>query len=214
MSSFQQSKQQQNALRGPIPSLYAQDTYHATKKMTIVAGVRWSPQFMPVDYFNRGSTFSMSAFLANQVSSVYPGAPAGSFFYGDPGVPRQFTQNSPWQFSPNVGISYDPRGNGKTVIRGGAELIYDEVNYFTGQRVNQNPPFATAVNAGSGQQLCLAPRGLWAAQASAVPLPAAPIPIPFPNPQSRRKPGPSSLLKASLLYCPPTSILRIRCSTR
>ena len=155
MSSFQQSKQQQNALRGPIPSLYAQDTYHATKRLTLVAGIRWSPQYMPVDYFNRGSIFSMSAFLANQTSTTYPTAPAGSFFYGDPGVSRQFTKNSPVQFSPNVGLSFDPVGNGKTVIRAGAELIYDEVNFFTAQRVTQNPPFATAVSPATSGQLSL-----------------------------------------------------------
>ncbi len=153
MSSFSQSKQQQNALRGPIPSLYIQDTFHATKRLTAVAGIRWAPQYMPVDYFNRGSIFSMSAFLANQISSVYPKAPAGSLFYGDPGVSRQFTQNSIGQFSPNIGLSFDPVGNGKTVIRGGAELIYDEVNYFTAQRVNQNPPFATAVTPNTSAQL-------------------------------------------------------------
>jgi hypothetical protein len=153
MSGFQQSKQQQNALRGPIPSLYVQDTYHATKQLTVVAGIRWSPQFFPADFFNRGSVFNYQAFLANQISSTYPTAPAGSFFYGDPGVSRQFTQNSPGQFSPNVGASWDPAGNGKTVIRAGAELIYDEVNYFTAQRVNQNPPFATAVSPPTSGQL-------------------------------------------------------------
>jgi hypothetical protein len=153
MSSFQQSKQQQNALRAPIPSLYGQDTYHTTKQLTIVAGLRWSPQFMPVDYFNRGSIFSMSGFLANTISSVYPTAPAGSLFYGDPGVSRQFTQNSPWQFSPNLGLAYDVRGDGKTVIRAGTELIYDEANFFTAQRVTQNPPFATAVSPATSAQL-------------------------------------------------------------
>jgi hypothetical protein len=146
MNSYVQSKEQQNALRAPIPSLYFQDTFHATKQLTIVAGVRWDPEFMPVDVFNRGSIFSMSAFLANQHSSVYPGAPAGSLYYGDPGVPRAFTQNSPWQFDPNFGISYDVSGNGKTVLRAGAEYIYDEPNFFTGQRVQQNPPFATAIS--------------------------------------------------------------------
>jgi hypothetical protein len=146
MSSFQQSKQQQNALRAPIPSLYAQDTYHATSRLTLVAGLRWSPEFMPVDVFNRGSVFNMAAFLADQSSTVYPTAPAGTFFYGDPGVSRQFTKNSPWQFSPNVGASYDPTGTGKTVLRGGFELAYDQVNFFTGQRTNQNPPFATAIS--------------------------------------------------------------------
>ncbi len=145
MSAFQQSKQQQNALRAPIPSLYIQDTFHANKQLTMVAGLRWAPEFVPVDYFNRGTTFDMAAFLANKVSSIYPTAPAGTFFYGDPGVPRQFTKNSPWQFSPNVGVSFDPVGDGKTVIRGGAELAYDMVNFFTGQRTQQNPPFATNI---------------------------------------------------------------------
>jgi hypothetical protein len=156
MSGFQQSKQQQNALRAPIPSLYGQDTFHATKRLTVVFGLRWQPEFMPVDYFNRGSTFSMSAFLANQVSSVYPTAPAGSFFYGDPGVSRQFTKSSPWQFSPNFGMSYDPIGDGKTVLRGGFEFVYDEVNFFTGQRVNQNPPFATSSSPATSGQLSFA----------------------------------------------------------
>ena len=80
MTSFVQSKEEQNALRAPVPSLYIQDTFHASPRLTLVAGLRWDPEFMPVDVFNRGSIFSMSAFLANQVSSVYPTAPAGSLY--------------------------------------------------------------------------------------------------------------------------------------
>ena len=110
---FQQSKEQQNALRGNIPSLYIQDTYHATPRLTLVAGVRWGPNFMPVDYFNRGVEFNMADFLSNTVSSVYPSAPAGILYYGDKGVPKQFTKNSPWQFSPNVGFSFDPTGTAR-----------------------------------------------------------------------------------------------------
>jgi hypothetical protein len=143
--TFEQSKQQQNALRGPIPSLYAQDTYHATQRLTLVAGLRWSPNFMPYDYFHRGVVFNNAAFLANQTSSVYPNAPAGAFYYGDPGVSKTFTKNSPWQFSPNIGVSFDPTGSGKTVIRAGAEVAFDQVNYYTAQRNQQNPPFATAI---------------------------------------------------------------------
>jgi Carboxypeptidase regulatory-like domain len=149
MTSFVQSKEEQNALRAPVPSLYIQDTFHASPRLTLVAGLRWDPEFMPVDVFNRGSIFSMSAFLANQVSSVYPTAPAGSLYYGDPGVPRGFTKNSLWQFDPNFGLSYDLFGKGTTVVRAGAEYIYDEPNFFTGQRVNQNPPFATAISQAS-----------------------------------------------------------------
>jgi Carboxypeptidase regulatory-like domain len=145
-SAFQQSKQQQNALRGPVPSLYAQDTFRASKQLTVTGGLRWAPNFMPVDVFNRGVVFNMNNFLNNVVSSVYPNAPAGTTFYGDPGVTRQFTKNSPWQFAPNLGLSYDPFGSGKTVMRAGISLGYDQVNFFTAQRNQQNPPYATAIS--------------------------------------------------------------------
>ena len=144
LANMGQSRTQQNALRAPIPSLYIQDTYHATQRLVLTGGVRWVPEFEPTDYFNRGSVFSMSGFLNNTLSTVFPTAPAGIAFYGDKGVPKAFTKNSIWQFSPNFGVTFDPFGTGKTVFRGGGELAYDEPNFFTGQRVNQNPPFATA----------------------------------------------------------------------
>ncbi|MGH9607648.1 MAG: carboxypeptidase regulatory-like domain-containing protein [Terracidiphilus sp.] len=146
LSSFQQSKFQQNALRGPIPSLYIQDTYHATTRLTLTGGLRWNPNLMPVDYFNRGLEFNMADFLSSTPSTVYPNAPAGILYYGDPGVTREFTKNSPWQFSPNFGVTFDPTGDGKTVIRAGAELAYDNPNFFTAQRNQQNPPYATAIS--------------------------------------------------------------------
>ncbi|SFS03979.1 Carboxypeptidase regulatory-like domain-containing protein [Granulicella pectinivorans] len=180
MNSFEQSKQQQNALRGNIPSIYVQDTFHATKQLTINAGIRWAPEFMPVDYFNRGTTFDQTAFLAGTTSSVYPNSPAGTFYYGDKGVPRQFTKNSPWQFTPNFGMAYDLTGDGKTVIRAGASYIYDQVNYFTGQRNQQNPPFATDIKqiptATSGPIPFSAPWSAGTLTSSPFPQPAVPTP--------------------------------------
>ncbi len=145
MNNFQQSKEQQLALRGPVPSMYIQDTYHAGKRLTLAGGVRWEPEFIPRDEFNRGTTFSMAAFLADQISSTYPNAPAGSFFYGDPGVSKSFTSNPIWNFNPNIGATWDPFGNGNTVIRAGLQLAYDEANFYTTNRNHQNPPFATNV---------------------------------------------------------------------
>jgi Carboxypeptidase regulatory-like domain len=177
---FQQSKEQQNALRGPIPSLYIQDTYHATNRVTLVGGLRWSPNFMPVDYFNRGVEFNMADFVAGTVSTVYPNAPAGVLYYGDKGVSRQFTKNSPWQFSPNFGVSFDPTGTGKTVIRAGTALMYDNPNFFTAQRNQQNPPFATAISntqsSGSGPVIFSEP---WSSgSVTTNPFPQPPVPTP------------------------------------
>jgi hypothetical protein len=154
MNSFTQSKPQQNALRGSIPTLYVQDTFHATTSLTLTAGVRWLPLFMPHDYFHRGTTFNMAAFLANQHSSVYSNAPAGSFFYGDPGVQPALTSNSPYNFNPNFAFAYNVSGNGKTVIRGGVEYAYDEPNFFIQQRVQQNPPFGTQIAPSVAGQIC------------------------------------------------------------
>ncbi|HEX8712330.1 MAG TPA: carboxypeptidase regulatory-like domain-containing protein, partial [Terracidiphilus sp.] len=114
------------------------------KELVITAGVRWQPEFMPTDYFHRGSQFNEADMVAGVQSTVYPNSPAGVFYYGDKGVPKNYTQNSPWQFSPRVGLTWNPDGAGKTVLRFGGAMIYDEPNFFTAQRNQQNPPFATA----------------------------------------------------------------------
>ena len=145
-SGFNISKRQKNALRGYIPTLYAQDTYHATPKLTLTAGIRWQPLFFPHDYFHRGTTFDYNAFLANNHSTVYPAAPAGTFYYGDYGVKPAFASGQPLTFNPNFAFSYDPVGNGKTVVRSGVAYAYSQPNFFVQQRVQQNPPFATLVS--------------------------------------------------------------------
>ncbi|MGA7341429.1 MAG: carboxypeptidase regulatory-like domain-containing protein, partial [Terracidiphilus sp.] len=154
LSAYSQSKEQQLALRGNIPSLYIEDTFNVSPRLTLVGGIRWAPEYMPPDYFNRGSTFDYASFLAGIHSAVYPNAPAGSFFYGDPGVTRGFTHNTPWQFEPNIGASWDPFGRGSTVIRGGMEVAYDVANYYTTNRVRQNPPFATDSSPNQIAPLC------------------------------------------------------------
>jgi hypothetical protein len=178
--AFQQSKKQQNALRGPIPSLYLQDTFHATQRLTLVGGLRYGPNVMPHDYFNRGVVFNMDDFLSNTVSSVFPNAPAGMLYYGDKGVTKQFTKNSWFQFSPNVGITFDPSGSGKTVFRAGGALMFDNPNFFTSQRNQQNPPFATAVTntqvSSSGPVLFSSPWSQGAFTSSPFPQPAVPTP--------------------------------------
>jgi hypothetical protein len=145
MSGFVQSSYQENAARMSIPTLYVQDTYHATSRLVVSAGVRWDPEYFPTDYFGRGSAFSMSNFVNDVFSAVFPNAPAGMLFYGDPGVLKSFTTNSLRQFSPRLGITYDPYGMGRTVFRAGSALIYDTPNFFTAEHVNQDPPFSQSI---------------------------------------------------------------------
>ena len=148
--------------------------------MTLTGGLRWGPNVMPHDYFNRGLEFNMADFLSNTVSTVYPNAPAGILYYGDKGVTKQFTKNSFLQFSPNVGASFDPEGNGKTVFRVGGALMFDNPNFFTGQRNQQNPPFATAISetqtSSTGPISFSAPWSVGSITTSPFPQPSVPTP--------------------------------------
>lgn len=146
MNQFQQSMPQQNAMRSSIPSLYIQDVFHATNRLVLAAGVRWNPWYMPTDYFHRGSIFSTTDLISKMRSTIFPNAPAGSLFFGDSGVPAALARNSVWQFSPRIGITFDPWGNGKTVLRAGGAIVDQVPNLWTAQHVAQNPPFATLIS--------------------------------------------------------------------
>ena len=151
MNTFSQSGQQLNDLRQNVIALYAQDTYHATSRLVVNLGLRWEPLLPEYDHYNRGSTFSMAAFDAGQVSQVYVNAPAGSLFAGDPGVTHSFTAKRLDNFSPRLGLVYDPTGKGTTTIRLGGALLYDSVGVFIPYRmVAQNPPYGPQVTLTSG----------------------------------------------------------------
>ena len=151
MNSFSQSFPQLNALRQTVIGLYVQDTFHMTPRLVINGGLRWEPMLPAHDFFNRGSVFSRSAFEAGQTSRVYVNAPAGSFFYGDPGVDKSFTHKKLANFSPRLGIVYNPDGKGRTTFRVGGALLYDSVGTFiTYRNTAQNPPFGPQVTNTNG----------------------------------------------------------------
>jgi len=151
MSTYGQSRPQQVSNRVTNYGLYAQDTWHAKRNLTVNMGLRWEPTIIPTDLFHRGSTFSRAAFDANQHSSVYSTAPAGAFFYGDPGVPAGFAPNHWANFSPRLGLAWDPHGNGKETIRVGSAILYDTVALYTPQRLTSNPPVVNEIDLTNNQ---------------------------------------------------------------
>lgn len=151
LSGFNQSGQQLDDLRQNVFGAYVQDTYHATSRLVVNLGLRWEPFLPEYDHYDRGSTFSLAAFNAGQVSQVYANAPAGTLFAGDPGVNHAFTDKRLADFSPRLGLVYDPTGSGKTTVRAGAALLYDSVGVFIPYRmVAQNPPYGPQVTLTSG----------------------------------------------------------------
>src|SRR5262249_11620006 len=113
-------------LRQNYFSFYLQDTWKATRKLTLNYGLRWAP-FMPMQFTDKDSyTFNLDNFYKGVRSTVIPSAPPGFSYPGDPGFHGTSGMNSHWKnLEPRVGIAWDPRGDGKTAIRAGGGIAYD-----------------------------------------------------------------------------------------
>jgi hypothetical protein len=146
LSAYSQSKPQLTANRQTNPGLYVQDTFRANDHMTITAGLRWEPMLFPQDYFGRGSTFNLADFENNVHSTVYPNAPAGMLYYGDPGIPKAFVHDDWKVFSPRLGFVFSPGKSGHDTIRAGGAILYDTTEMFFDERVQSNPPFVDEID--------------------------------------------------------------------
>lgn len=172
MATFAQGNNEQENWRQSYYGLYAQDSYRIRTNLTLNFGLRWEPYFPAADRYNRGSSFSQAAFAAGTVSTVFPTAPPGLSYCGDPQTPCSYV-NSHWaNFSPRVGFNWDPRGKGSETIRAGYGLFYDNPEEFYFDRFADNSPF------GSGISLSRPAGGLTNPyQGQTVP----PFPLPFPT---------------------------------
>ena len=179
-TAFSQSKAQQTAYRQTSFGIYAQDTYHFNPRVTANVGLRWEPELFPIDNYHRGSTFNMAAFVAGQKSATYVNAPAGSFYFGDTGVPASFTDNRYANLSPRASFTVDPYGTGKTVFRFGGAIMYDNPALYTSQRNSSNPPYTNEIDV-PGPVSFASP---WSAYPGGNPFPIASPPLstsPFPT---------------------------------
>ena len=106
-------------------SLYLQDDYHASRRLTINLGLRYDPLFPWKEQKYRTEQWSPADYAASVRSQVYVNAPPGLLFPGDPNTPKWGTNGSFNNVAPRVGFAYDLTGDGKTSVRGGAGVFYD-----------------------------------------------------------------------------------------
>ncbi len=132
------SNQHQNVF-----GLYVQDAWKLNRSLTLNLGVRWDPFFGHSNPYDEVLTFSMDNFINGTISKILPNAPAGLIFGGDPGLPHgKFSPNKLDNFSPRVGIVWDPKGDGKTSIRAGYGLYYDFPS-FAFDQFGFSPPWGS-----------------------------------------------------------------------
>src|SRR5215469_15628550 len=144
---FNQTSLQFLDSRSKYFGLYVQDTYKATSDLTINYGLRWDVSQPFYDTKNRLQTF-----VPGKQSKVYPDAPEGFAFPGDPGVPRTLAPTQYNRFAPRLGVAYSPSvsegvlgkifgGPGKTSIRAGGGLYYTAIEDLTLFNEVGDPPF-------------------------------------------------------------------------
>jgi hypothetical protein len=125
-----------------MPALYLQDNWKVTRRFQLNAGLRWDPFIPQYTKYKQASDFSLAAYDAGKVSSIYPNAPPGVTFPGDAGFnEKSDTVAHLWDFSPRIGFVWDPRGNGRETIRAGYGLFYDTSVLWNTMHIVLNPPW-------------------------------------------------------------------------
>ena len=125
---------------------YIQDTWKATRKLTLNYGLRWSP-FMPMQFTDANVyTFSLDNFYKGIQSKVIPSAPPGFSYPGDPGFHGNSGMESQWKnLEPRIGIAWDPAGDGKTAIRVGGGIAQDFIRMDLHENTSSVAPFRLTV---------------------------------------------------------------------
>jgi hypothetical protein len=147
MSTFQQGAGEFKNNRDTFPGLYAQDTFHAVRRLTLTAGLRWEP-FMAWDEIKHRTEdfYSAQAVPGGPKSTLFTNAPPGLFFAGDPGVPERGVRPNFINFAPRLGLAYDVFGDGRTSLRAGGGLFYDtRVTGIINNRMVDLTPFSPQV---------------------------------------------------------------------
>jgi hypothetical protein len=98
-------------------ALFAQDKWQPTRNLTVQYGLRWEMQKQPDPITPVSEVFYNDFIGETKTTSV------GTFtFPSDGTIPSDYQM-----FQPRLGISWDPQGNGKTVVRLNGGIFYGRI---------------------------------------------------------------------------------------
>ncbi len=144
--SFTQSAPSYSDQHQNVLGIYAQDEWKITRRFTINAGLRWDPFFSHTNPYGENVSFSLYNFEHDVFSKKFPNAPPGFVFSGDPNGPsgKSYMDNKLNNWSPRLGLVWDPKGDGRMTIRAGFGMFYDFPN-FSYDQFGFEEPFGGSV---------------------------------------------------------------------
>jgi len=119
-STFTQGEAFPSNGRSQYLGVYGQDSWRVNSQLTFNYGVRW--EFDTPSYTTNNQ--DLEALVPGEQSVVFPNAPRGWVFPGDPGIPRGMASTHYNNFSPRVGLAYTPSRAGQTSIRAGYGVFF------------------------------------------------------------------------------------------
>lgn len=147
-SQYNQNDLQAFYGRNKYLGIYAQDSWRARSNLTFTYGLRWDRLEPWYEKYNDNI-----ALVPGGQSIVFPTAPAGILYPGDPGISRTISPPGNRDFAPRLGVAYSPNaragtflekilgGPGKTSIRTGFGVFYTAIPGETLGLIADNAPY-------------------------------------------------------------------------
>jgi hypothetical protein len=155
-SQYNQSQLNPFYARNKYAGLFAQDSWRVLPNLTLNYGLRWDRVAPWSEKYNQISTFVTGA-----QSVVFPGAPAGILYPGDPGIPNTLAPISNRNFAPRVGLAWSPSADsnsllgktlgasGTTSIRASFGTFYTAIEALSIGVLAANAPYGTTYTGNS-----------------------------------------------------------------
>jgi hypothetical protein len=145
-SSYTQGQAGSFYNRNLYTAAFAQDSWKATSQLTVNYGVRLDRIRPWLEKYNQLQTL-----VKGEQSQVFPGAPQGLVFPGDPGVPASLAPARD-DFSPRLGVAWTPEFSspllhklagpaGQTSVRLGYGMFYTAYEGLSAGIMSANPPY-------------------------------------------------------------------------
>ncbi len=134
--SFFSSTREREDHRSGFLGVFFNDDYRVTRTVTLNLGVRYHYESPTTEKNGYSSTF-----VPGFQSTVFPDAPLGMFFVGDPGRSKALFEADKNNLAPRLGFAWDPRGDGKMSVRGGYGIFFQSQLNGVSEYISLNQPF-------------------------------------------------------------------------